>query len=392
MSLPEALERAAAALPKDAEAIRPANGDPTRLLSNLSGDAAVRLLHWLFDHEPPAADALAAAWAEDPVGSRALAEIEASSLSKRGRKALRRVHHQLRSRGLAVPEPESAPVIAKLPQLEERLEGAFVTPLDPSGARLVYLVEPNPSGGVRLFELLLDEDRGVMECEVYNANRSQARKFMRDLSRGARLAATPAPPQAVRALIGRTAASQPPDRTLPRAFAEWRSRLTDAGPEAQTPGALARASLSDEAISGQAATAAALIREGKLGPWPPPVEKLQRVAERIRESSGGRIIVSKLQRSERVDAVLREAIDELLDEASAERTALRFEEMAYVLWKAERTADARACLAAADELRQDGRSESQVVRALFERALAPLLEGLEKEEREQEETSLLVKP
>jgi hypothetical protein len=66
--------------------------------------------------------------------------------------------------------------------------------------------------------------------------------------------------------------------------------------------------------------------------------------------------------------------------------------MAYVLWKAERTADARACLAAADELRQDGRSESQVVRALFERALAPLLEGLEKEEREQEETSLLVKP
>jgi hypothetical protein len=82
----------------------------------------------------------------------------------------------------------------------------------------------------------------------------------------------------------------------------------------------------------------------------------------------------------------------LLDEASAERTALRFEEMAYVLWKSERTADAGACLAAADELRQDGRSESPVVRALFERALAPLLEGLEQEEREREETSLLVKP
>ena len=392
MSLPEALERAAAALPKDADAIRPANGDPAQLVSNLSADAAARLLHWLFEHEPQAADPLAVAWAADPAGSRVLGAIDASTLSKRGRKALRRAHHQLRSRGLTVSEPDSAPVIAKLPQLEERLEGAFVTPLDPSGARLVYLVEPNPSGGVRLFELLLDEDRGVMECEVYTANRSQARKFMRDLSRGARLAAVPAPPEAVRALIARAATSQPGDRSVPHSFAEWRSRLTEAGSEARTPGTLAREALSDEAISGQAAAAVALIREGKLGPWPPSVAKLQRVAERIRESSRGRIIVSKPQRSERVDAVLREAIDELLDAASAERTALRFEEMAYVLWKSERTADARACLAAADELRQDRWSESPVVRALFERALAPLLEGLEQEEREREASSLLVKP
>ena len=201
-----------------------------------------------------------------------------------------------------------------------------------------------------------------------------------------------APPEAVRALIARAATSQPGDRSVPHSFAEWRSRLTEAGSEARTPGTLAREALSDEAISGQAAAAVALIREGKLGPWPPSVAKLQRVAERIRESSRGRIIVSKPQRSERVDTVLREAINELLDAASAERTALRFEEMAYVLWKSERTADARACLAAADELRQDRWSESPVVRALFERALAPLLEGLEQEEREREASSLLVKP
>ncbi|UCE86799.1 MAG: hypothetical protein JSU66_03430 [Deltaproteobacteria bacterium] len=392
MSLPEALERAASALPDDGDVIRPANGDPDRLLSNLSPTAAVRLLHWLFEHEPAAADELAAAWCADPGGSSALGAIDAATLSKPGRKALRRTRHRLRSRGLEVPEPTVEPVVAKLPQLEERLEGAFVTPLDPRGTRLVYLVEPHPGGGVRVFELALDEERGVIECQVYTANRSQARRFMRDLGGDARRAAAPAPPEAVRALIARVATAQPSDRSVPRAFAEWRARLTDVPAGTPTPGALARQALSGAGEDAQTRDAVTLIREGVVGPWPPPLAQLERVAERVRESSGGRIIVSKLQQNERVEAVLRESVDELLDPARAECTAHRFDETAYVLWKSDRVDEARACLAAADELRQDGRAGSPVARALLERALAPVLEALERQEREREESSLLVKP
>ena len=41
MNLPEALEQAAGALPRDAEAIRPANGDPGRLLAALDAHTLI---------------------------------------------------------------------------------------------------------------------------------------------------------------------------------------------------------------------------------------------------------------------------------------------------------------------------------------------------------------
>ncbi len=50
MSLPEALEAAASALRGDADAIRPANGDPVRLLSSLGPGAAARVLAWVLVH------------------------------------------------------------------------------------------------------------------------------------------------------------------------------------------------------------------------------------------------------------------------------------------------------------------------------------------------------
>ena len=43
MSLPEALERAADRLPKAADAIRDANGDPNSLLAALGSEAATEL-------------------------------------------------------------------------------------------------------------------------------------------------------------------------------------------------------------------------------------------------------------------------------------------------------------------------------------------------------------
>ncbi len=52
VGLPEALERAASALPQDADAIRPANGDPVQLAQALSDTEASRVLCWLLGNEP----------------------------------------------------------------------------------------------------------------------------------------------------------------------------------------------------------------------------------------------------------------------------------------------------------------------------------------------------
>ena len=91
------------------------------------------------------------------------------------------MRHRLRSRGIELAEAAPAAVVAKLPPIEEEIEAAFVSAVDPRGTRIAYLVESNPAGGVRLFELVLDEERGVIEFEVYATGRSKARQFLRDL-------------------------------------------------------------------------------------------------------------------------------------------------------------------------------------------------------------------
>ncbi len=394
IGLPEALERAAEALAADADAIRPANGDPSRLLELLDADGAGRVLAWLLAHEPSDAAELAEAWAEDAErGVPPLLSVAEEGLPKAGRKVLRRVRHQLRSRGIELPEAEREAVVAKLPPVEERLDEALLSPIDPRGSRAAFLVTSHPSGGVRMFELVLDELRGVLETRVYSAGRTQVRRFMKSFSQRDALSALPAPPDSGRALVRRIAEGQPADRPLPRSFLEWRAQLADAPEAAPTPGELAQAELGPvEPEPARLRRAAELVTSRALGPWPPEAEALHRLAEQIGETARGRVIVAGAQRREQVERVLEQGLDELFAEPVGARTAQRFEESAYCFWKRGSEDDARVCLAAARAFRDTSPAENPVAKAMIEVVLAPVLAKLDEEIGKDEEASRLVTP
>ena len=141
----------------------------------------------------------------------------------------------MRSQGIALPERPVEGQVARLPQIEDDIEAAFVSALDPRGGRLVYLVEPNPSGGARLFEMLLDETRGVVDFQVYGAGRSRIRRFVREAVGRSRFPAVEATPAALRALVARIVEGHPPDRAMPQSFGQWRSKVAVKG---ATPGDL----------------------------------------------------------------------------------------------------------------------------------------------------------
>jgi hypothetical protein len=397
LELPEALEAAATALPDHADAIRPANGDPAQLLRSLSAGAAAAVLGWLLEHQPEAGAQLADEWAEDPeAGAAALLALAEDSLSKTARKILRRVRHQLRSRGVSVPEAAPPAVVSKLPPIEDALTGAQVSAIDPTGTRLVYLVEPHPGGGARLFELMLDEGRGVVELEVYATGRSKVRRFLRDLERRAGFRTAAAPPDAVRALVARIVDQAPEGRPLPRGFREWRSHVASAA-DGQTPGDLAREALGAPADgepidTERCARVVERIERGDLGPWPPAADRLEKLFEQIAEIGRGRIIVSGVRRKEQVRQMLDEAIGDVFGGEFSIRTAQRYEESAYLDWQDGRAEEARDCLAAAHAFRGTPLAENPVARAMLERVLAPALERIEDEPDQDEASSLIVKP
>lgn len=385
MSLAHALEEAAQALPALADAIRPANGDPTRLRATLAPAEATQVLAWLLEARPEAGEELAEAWAEDPEGAETLAGISEASLSKPGRKALRRLRHRLRSRGVELPEESRTPRVATLPDLDDRIAGARVSPLDPSGARIVYLVEPHPQGGARLFEVVLDDARGLLGFDVYGAPRRKARAFLRELEGRPRFPVVEVEEEAARALVARAVASHPKDRPLPRGFAEWRSHLTPEDEKTPPPGAHAAETLGSGTGAGRVEAVEALVREGRVGPWPPSEEVLRGLFERVRESRDSKLVVSGAARQERLADLLDEAVDEVYDEAGARIAAHRLRETAYVLGRTGDPEAARDCLAAAEAFEAREGGHRALARVMLETALGPALEALERESSQAED-------
>jgi hypothetical protein len=385
IGLPEALERAAAALPGDADEIRPANGDPFALLSLLDAEASQRVLEWLLANEPLAGSELVEAWTDAGGDAVALlARIDGSGLSKAARKALRRAHHRLRSRGESIPERVAQPIVATLPKVVDEIAVSLISGLDPRGTRMAYIVETDPSGGARLFAVAIDDERGIRELEVFSAGRSKIKAFIRDCTRSEEYPAVEAPIDAVRALIERSAAAQPADRPTPRAFAEWRSHIAAPPEGASTPGELARAALAagDASEVGDVARAQALLCDQSIGPWPPPNETLSEIVQRLSEVAEGVVVVSAAARREQLDRALDEAVDRVFEAEFAGRTANRFEETAYIFWRHEALEDARACLAAAKTFRGPKAEFRELGRAMLEVVLAPTLKSIEQESQQ----------
>lgn len=257
---------------------------------------------------------------------------------------------------------------------------------------MVYLVTSHPAGGARVYEALLDEQEGVLDFRSYDTGRARARKFLRDVAQRRQAAMLKIDVAAARGLIARAEANHPAKRPLPRGFVESRAQLrldaAGATPGEEVVEALGSASEDRDAALERLGER---IRAGELGPWPPPAEALEGVAERLQEQSSGELVVSDATRRERLQDVLGETVGEIYDERLCAATVRRFREEAFLAWRAEKEDEARDCLAGAEAF-ESRSGELPLAIAFLEVTLGPLLEQLGTNSAEEDSSSLLVKP
>jgi hypothetical protein len=378
VSLAEALEAAAGALPAEADLIRPANGDAARLLAALPSEGARRVAAWLVANRAADAEELAEVWCEEPAGQAALLAVDEGELPKDGRKLLRRLRHRLRSRGVATPEASPAPTVARLGAVEEELRGAFVSGFDPMGARQVWWLEPNPGGGTRLFECVIDDARGVLGFDVYSPTRSDLRRFLKGLSASSGFPTHAVEPAAAKALLLYAAQQQASDRPAPKRWVEWRGRLGNVE-TARLPGDLVRDALGSDQPREALDAAVQLLSEGRVGPWPPLRATLTALVERFRSALDSALVVSSGTRREQVARLVEEAAGECFSGAASDVAAHRFREAAFGFWRSGDEGAARACLAAAAAFESQPGPLNLVARAFIELWLKPLLNPPEAE-------------
>ncbi len=392
MSLPECLERAASELSPLADRIRPANGDPRRLLDLLAptkspADAA-RVLAWVLAADAAAGEELLEAWSGFPEAAAVLAAVPENEVPKAGRKLLRRALHRLRAQGVAVsPAPSAAPApapVRRLAPTADRWQAAHLSAPDFRGTRMGYLVDDHPAGGARLFEIRFDPARGILDFKLYNAGRSKVRGFLKSLTAGTNQRLFEVDHAALCALVRRASLAQPADRALPTFFVEWRSRLfSEAAEQAPTPGELARQALgsaADRAASRERVLAD--LAAGRLGPWPPPTGWVGEQMERAQKSVEGLTGPARRTAIETWIADVTRALAETTD-----RSALgdQLAEWAWIEWQREELERARALLAVSAELAgADGDETHQALaRARIDTVFGPFLRALENEAQKQ---------
>ncbi len=375
MSLPESLERAATELADLADQIRPANGDPHRLLEELGAADAGQLLTWILSEEPADAAELVDAWGEDDAGVAILLAISDEGIAKAGRKLLRKVRHRLRSQGVEVVGKETAANVKRsVLAAPDRWQAAHISSPDFRGARMGYLVDSHPAGGARLFEIRFEQGRGILDFKIYNAGRAKVRGFLRSLTAGSGQRLFEVERDALRALIWRASQAQPNDRPLPTSFVEWRTRLfSDELEKECTPGDLARKALGSGDLGASLEDLVEEVKRGSLGPWPPKTSWVADWMDRGRDEVKG---FDGSERVTRIETWIDEVTASLEEQTDDVLISRHLDELAWVRWQADQEDEARRLLTVAAALATDSAAVTALTRARVESLFAPYLTDL----------------
>ena len=318
-------------------------------------------------------------------GAPVLERAEASVADKRVRKLIRRGLHRLRSRGVEVSPARPASHGSVLKPLVEQGEQAFVTAIDPTGQRAVYLISPSRVR-VRILQVLASDVLGVVRIDPLEGQRGDARRFVRELERG-KLAVAAVEPRSARALLrslesAREGAHAAVDAAL---LAE-----VTRGEAAPTPGEVLRERLGESGLSAGEADAVlrSRIERSLVPPWPLGGDSVAEAAKRLGDAERSPLVLSELQRRERAERVMLETAERVLDPPTRERLARRLEETAVLLEAGGDLDGAIALVAVAAQIRQ----AREALEVPYLRSLLELSFELVRQERQREDRGRLIVP
>jgi hypothetical protein len=373
-----------------------------RSLVKSAGEAVVPLAREFARRDEVFAGEVADALSEVP--SESVAELFIELLSGTENKALaksvRRSIQRLRQGGIRVDLPtEGEPVFRPI---ERARPEAYVTGIDGQGARLVFIVQPRVPQGLTLFEALVSDERGLIEFNAYETQRRGVDKFIGSLRTRPGLLLTSTSTAHARHLVGSALERNVKSGTrVPPGASELRP-YWDAGEEAPAPPpASVLAELGPDKSGSALAASAQLLENEAFKGWYVEPDLVKPSVDRTREATRSKIVLSPLQKQERLAGVIREATDEVFSASGPgsvrERYAQRLLEMAHLLALLGDDPGAKQAKAAGDRLSDlEARpSLNPFAYALLEKTVTLLTRDAEEQEkkaREEEGPSLIVKP
>ena len=135
-----------------------------------------------------------------------------------------------------------------------------------------------------------------------------------------------------------------------------------------------------------------LYEDMPFSAWYIPLKEIDQYIEKIEKTENTTIVLSESQRSQLVDDIIRQAIQELYPPERKILLRRRLEECAYVLHELGKEKEAELALAVALDITNESGllRENEFLKELFERSIDLVKASEEEEEQEDEQPSIII--
>ena len=331
-----------------------------------TGDASPDTLRALATTPAAVLDETLTAFASDR-GADALPALTAlaSDRAERSvRRAAKRALYRLAQRGIA-PAPAQRRVVV-VERQPERAVRAWISAIDGSGSRAVWIVFEAAYGGLKLCSLIVNDEIGIVEVAGGDITRKRLDRELTALRAEQKLPWVETEPARALGLVAAALTLHDERGTSPPAdFARWRPFFSAAGPLAAVDQAAAPV---DENLLERST---ALLELPEMMGWFIDPESVQAEALEVLQARESRLVVSDQIKSEREEAILARALERGFPPDARTRWAHRLREMAWIFEATGRPEPARLATSAAAgfaDLARDLRRHP-LARAMARRAL-----------------------
>lgn len=288
-----------------------------------------------------------------------LAVIASEASEKELRKAARRALHRLRSAGIEVSVPVPTPVDTAPPVLHGAPEtvGAWVSPVDGVGSRLLWLLLERLHGGMLSFNLVINDIVGLKDVLIEDTTHRRFERKLTGWREQSGFVTVAVPPEYGRALLAEALALNTQSGFhLPREFVLRRSLL------GELPEPPADALIHQHVSKGQMFLLPNLVEESptlletepELAGWGFAFKEISSFAREYLAAGSSTLIITSEPSQNRQERVLDTAMDTLFTPALRRSMRRRLEEMAYIFWETGRERAARQAVAAAFAINDQG--------------------------------------
>jgi len=330
----------------------------------------------------------------DAASLAALSEIDKRSADREIKKEIKRARFKLGQKGLNVPQPDTverkpAPIFERSADAE-----AYMSAVDGGGGRLIWIAKTQPSRGLQVIQAMLHDREGLLRFGGMQTRRKELRRMADEIKQQHGVTMISIPWEYADQIIyeGYEKAKARGQSGLEN-FHDIRSIIGAGKPKEQIHPIYKKLDAEQVREGAWRELSRRLLDEPELRYWILMDEWLQAMIAQLHEAQASRLVLNPIQKEERLAAIVRDAVKTLCSGENGKAFKRRMEDMALYFFETDRADLAKLALAVALQVGEGdpGPLDISFLTGLVQKSFAFFI-SQEKAQKEEEQSSLIIKP